>query len=109
MQITSTNCTSSTTTTTSRRAAGASWGTPRGPRFDYILIHLFICLRIVDCVQVITVNGIYDSILFNSVDEPVQAIHAGNAGGAPVSGNQVRSLVDSDLGGFNDIFHAKKS
>ena len=47
----------------------------------------------------ITVNGIYDSILFNSVDEPVQAIHAGNAGGgAPVSGNQVRSLVDSDFG-----------
>ena len=44
--------------------------------------------------QVITVNGIYDSILFNSVDEPVQAIHAGGnagGGGAPVSGNQVRS------------------
>ena len=37
---------------------------------------------------VITVNGIYDSILFNSVDEPGQGMQYHNAT-APVSGNQV--------------------
>ena len=48
---------------------------------------------------VITVNGIYDSIMFNSVDEPVHGMQCHAATGAPVSGNQVRSLssLDSDL------------
>ena len=38
---------------------------------------------------VITVNGIYDSIMFNSVDEPVHGMQCHAATGAPVSGNQV--------------------
>jgi len=48
---------------------------------------------------VITVNGIYDSILFNSVDEPGQGMQYHNAT-APVSGNQL--LTSANPTGVHD-------